>query len=43
MVDLLRLVQSLIEISLALSMRPEHVPVMPVCIHKPVQLEDESD
>ena len=43
MIDFLRLVQSLIEISLTLSMCPEHVPVMPVCIHEPIQLKNESD
>ena len=42
-VDLLGRREALVEVSLALSVRPEHVPVVSVCVHHPVELKDEPD
>ena len=43
MIDLLGLGQPLIEIGLALGMRPKHVPIMPICAHETIKLQNESD
>lgn len=43
MVDFLSVGQPLVEISLPLGVRPEHVPVVPVSIHEAVQLQNEFD
>ena len=42
MVDLLALIQSLVEIVLALGVRPQHVPIMAICRHEAIDLEDEA-
>ena len=43
MVDFLWWVQSLIKVGFALSVGPQHVPVMAICVHETVELQDESD
>ena len=42
-IDLLVGVKSLVEVVLALGVGPQHVPVVPVSLHEPVQLEQEAD
>ena len=43
MIDLLGRRESLVEIRLALGVRPEHVPVVAICVHHAIELEDEPD
>ena len=42
-VDLLSWGQALVEVGLALRVRPQHVPIMPVRAHHTVELKNEAD
>ena len=42
-IDLLIVVKSFVKVVFALSMRPQHVPVVSVCRHQPVYFKQESD
>jgi len=41
-INLLALIESFVEVVLALCMRPEHVPVMAVCSYQTVDFKDEA-
>ena len=42
-INLLVLVQPLVKVVFALCMRPQHVPIVTVCRHQTVNLEQEAD
>ena len=43
MIDLLRLRQPFVEVGFALGVCPQHVPVMPIGAHQPIQFQNKFD